>query len=76
MVAYNKSKRWSVSSYLKRFDHIYELVLEVTADKKKRTLTLKKSVANYFDVNGVFVAERFESDVVKLHNSLSLKKTK
>jgi len=63
---------WTVSSSLKRFDDLYELQLEYQAAKSSKTVeaTLAKSVAEFFDENGTLLAERFEGEVRKLHDSL------
>jgi len=70
LIAYKKGgpKRRSMIkikliSKMKRFDDQYTLILETPKSKESWT----KSVGNYFDVNGVFVQEKFERDVVKLH---------
>lgn len=66
LIAYKKGKnklKIKLLSKMKRFDDQYTLILE--SQKGKNTWT--KSVGNYFDVNGVFVQDRFEQDVVKLH---------
>lgn len=70
--------QWTISSNLKRFDDIYELQLEYAAGGGAKTTeaTLKKSVAKWFDENGVLLSDKFESEVTKLHNSLLNKKTK
>lgn len=58
----NKTKV-KLLSKMKRFDDQYTLILETPQKNNSWT----KSVGNYFDVNGVFVQDRFEQDVVKLH---------
>lgn len=68
LIAYkNKGKNTKIKvkliSKMKRFDDQYTLIFE----GPKSTNQWTKSVGNYFDVNGVFVQERFEQDVVKLH---------
>lgn len=66
LIAYKKGKnklKIKLLSKMKRFDDQYTLILE--SQKGKNSWT--KSVGNYFDVNGVFVQDRFEQDVVKLH---------
>lgn len=66
LIAYKKGKnklKIKLLSKMKRFDDQYTLILE--SQKSKNSWT--KSVGNYFDVNGVFVQDRFEQDVVKLH---------
>lgn len=66
LIAYKRGKnRFKVRlmSKMKRFDDQYTLIFE--SPKKKSAWT--KSVGNYFDVNGVFVQDKFEQDVAKLH---------
>lgn len=67
--------KWTVSSSMKRFDDIYSLCLE-TSGKSSDERTLTESAAKWFDDNGVFLNEKFESDVRKLHESLKEKKSK
>ena len=44
---------------------------------KKVEANISKSIANWFDTNGVLVFDKFESEVLKMHDSLlSDKKTK
>lgn len=66
LIAYKKGKnKLSIKllSKMKRFDDRYTLILEGPKGNQSWT----KSVGNYFDVNGVFVQDRFEQDVVRLH---------
>lgn len=66
LIAYKKGKnkiKVKLLSKMKRFDDQYTLIFE----GPKSTNKISKSVGNYFDVNGVFVQDRFEADVVKLH---------
>lgn len=66
LIAYKKGKnKTSVKliSKMKRFDDQYTLTLQLPKGQHSCT----KSVGNYFDVNGVFVQDKFEQDVVKLH---------
>lgn len=65
LIAYKGKKKIKVSSIMKRFNDKYTLVV---GDKK-----WTKSVANYFDVNGEFLMQKFENDVAKLHNPSSKK---
>lgn len=67
----DKDKLWTVSSCLKRFDDIYHLCVEYRAPNGRVSeANLSKSIANWFDTNGVLLFEKFESEVVKLHDSL------
>lgn len=74
LVAKRNEKRWTVSSNLKRFDHLYQLIFEMSAGKVSRTAELSRSVANWFDEEGALVVEKFEKDVIQLHNSVSASK--
>jgi len=67
---------WNVSSQMKRFDDIYNLILSYSSSSKSVTRETKfeKSVASWFDENGVLVFDIFESEVSKLHNSLLTEK--
>lgn len=63
---------WEASSSLKKYDDQYELVLSLRDGKTKkvREAKSKRSVAQYFDENGVLLMEQIEPEVTKLHNSL------
>lgn len=66
LIAYKKGKnkiKIRLMSKMKRFDDLYTLIFE----NEKGTNKMIKSVGNYFDINGVFVQDKFESDVIKLH---------
>jgi len=73
-----KDKVWTVSSCLKRFDDMYQVCIEYKGSSGKvNEANLTKSVSAWFDSNGVFLANKFEMEIVKLHDSLSEgKKTK
>src|SRR5687767_5260596 len=67
--AYDGKPKWTVSSSLPRFDDMYDLCLELSVDGGKATeATLSKSVADWFYVDGVFVAEKFEQEIKRLHS--------
>jgi len=68
----NVTNYWEASSSIKRYDDIYELMLEFKdgKTKKSRKSTSKRSVAQYFDENGTLVMEQLEPEVTKLHNNL------
>lgn len=57
---------------LYRYDDKYNLVLTCRDGKSGaiREATLIKSVANFFDENGVLFVDLLEHEVTKLHNSL------
>ena len=62
--------RFEASSTLKRFDHMYKLNITYNNGGNERKTTISKSVATWFDTNGVLVYERLEPEIVKIHNSL------
>lgn len=69
LIAYKSGKgklRIRLLSKMKRFDDLYTLILE--SQKGKNCWT--KSVGNYFDINGIFVQDKFEQDVVKLYKGI------
>ncbi len=58
-----------------RFDDMYNLTVAVQDQKGKwHEATVAKSVANFFDENGVLVSDAFEKEVRKLHDSLTREK--
>ncbi|XP_074657625.1 signal peptidase complex subunit 2-like [Tubulanus polymorphus] len=64
---------WMISSYIKRYDDIYNLTFSYfdgTTNQKRET-TIKKSVANFFDENGVLCHDLFEPEIKKLRDGLS-----
>ncbi|RZC34825.1 signal peptidase complex subunit 2 [Asbolus verrucosus] len=63
---------WEASSYLKKYDDKYNLVLAFKDSKTgaQRETSSKKSVANFVDVNGSVVHDIVENEVTRLHNSL------
>lgn len=65
---------WEASSYLKKYDDKYNLILSVKDGKSGacREATLVKSVANFIDENGTIVYELLEPEISKLHNILLL----
>nr|CAG4641279.1 EOG090X0FS4 [Eulimnadia texana] len=68
--------KWEASSSLKKYDDMYELVLTVRDGKSKkvREAKLKKSVAYFFDSEGVLVNDTVRSEVKRMHNSISSNK--
>jgi signal peptidase complex subunit 2 len=69
---------WTISSNMKRFDDEYSLQIEYQVGREKvQEATLKKSVAHWFTEDGELLFSKFETDVLKLHDSLLKdKKTK
>lgn len=71
----SKDRVWTLSSNLKRFDDIYHLCIEYKdSNGKVVEANLKKSIAQFYDVDGVLVFDKFESEVRKLHDSLRIEK--
>ncbi|XP_076281761.1 signal peptidase complex subunit Spase25 isoform X1 [Lasioglossum baleicum] len=70
---FNPDLIWEASSYLKKYDDKYNLVLSVkngsTGGINETSIT--KSVANFIDVNGIVIPELIESTVTSLHDSLT-----
>ncbi|KAF0299569.1 putative signal peptidase complex subunit 2 [Amphibalanus amphitrite] len=64
--------KWEVSSSLKRFDDQYTLSVRYVdgSSKRERQASVTRSVAAFFDENGVLVRECLVPVVTKLHNSL------
>jgi len=70
---------FEASSNLKKYDDMYTLYLSYYDGKSKaaRQGEFTKSVANYFDENGVLLVDLLEPEVVRLHDQLKpAKKTK
>lgn len=58
--------------FFSRYDDKYILTLSVRDPKTgaERSTSVKKSVANFIDVDGYVVQEIVDTEVTKLHNSL------
>lgn len=69
---------WKVSSSLKRFDDVYNLVVSFTdgVTKSTREASVQKSISCWFDENGTLLFDLFEPEVTKLHSSLLSEKKK
>ncbi|KAF7282299.1 hypothetical protein GWI33_002873 [Rhynchophorus ferrugineus] len=69
----NKGSIWEASSFMGKYDDIYELHLsnKDSGSGKVREFTSKKSCASYIDVNGIICQDLVEKEVTKLHNMLS-----
>ncbi|CAG9566573.1 unnamed protein product [Danaus chrysippus] len=71
----NNSRVWEASSYVKKHDDKYSLVLVMRdANGKTREATVNKSFANYIDNNGTVVQSVIVNEITKLYNSLSSEK--
>lgn len=70
---FNPDLIWEASSYLKKHDDKYNLVLSVrsTATGNVNETSVTKSVANFIDVNGVLIPELVEAVVTNMHDSLT-----
>lgn len=67
---------WEASSYLKKYDDKYSLVLSVknSATGVVNETTVTKSVANFIDVEGVVIPEYVEAVISQMHYSLTSQK--
>lgn len=72
------TSKWTLSSNLPRFDHKYSLCLELKPRPDSNVIeeTLEESVSKWFTEDGELLFEKFESEVMKLHNSLFKRKNK
>ncbi|VVC99116.1 signal peptidase complex subunit 2 [Leptidea sinapis] len=71
----NNTKVWEVSSYVKKHDDKYNLIVNMRdSNGKVRESSINKSFANYIDVNGTVVQSIVSNEIVKLYNSLSSEK--
>jgi len=63
---------WEASSYMKRFDDMYVLSLSSSKGSgKQKTATFQKSVALFFDNDGVLLQDLLEPEVLKLHSNVT-----
>ena len=70
----NVQKRWQASSDMKKYDDKYELTITVEDGKGIREATIKKSVANFVDVNGVVLDDLVANELNRVINSLLAEK--
>lgn len=70
---FNPDLVWEASSYLKKYDDKYNLVLSVRSASSGNIneTTVTKSVASFIDVNGVVIPELIEAVVTTMHDSLT-----
>ncbi|XP_076178239.1 signal peptidase complex subunit Spase25 [Ptiloglossa arizonensis] len=70
---FNPDLIWEASSYLKKHDDKYIIVLSVrsTATGNLYETSVVKSVANFIDVNGVVIPELIENVITSMHDSLT-----
>lgn len=64
---------WEASSNMKKFDDMYELILEYKDGRTGQTRedSFNRSAADFFDENGVLHFDSLEAAVLKLHKSLA-----
>jgi len=69
---------WEASSNMKKFDDMYELVLQFKDGKTGQTRedSFNRSCADFFDDNGVLCLDLLENAVLKLHKSIANAPTK
>ncbi|KAK7090860.1 signal peptidase complex subunit 2-like [Littorina saxatilis] len=67
---------WTLSSSLRKYDDMYELCMTYSDGKtgETRKAELCKSVANFFDENGVLCADLFNPEIEKMKESLTSEK--
>lgn len=64
---------WEASSYLKKYDDKYMIVLSVknSATGVVNETSVTKSVADFIDVDGVVIPENVEAVISQMHYSLT-----
>ncbi|XP_026726809.1 signal peptidase complex subunit 2 [Trichoplusia ni] len=68
----NNNRVWEASSYVKKHDDKYNLVLVMRdSTGKTREASIIKSFANFIDTNGTIVQPLVINEITKLYNSLS-----
>ncbi|PVD18688.1 hypothetical protein C0Q70_21238 [Pomacea canaliculata] len=67
---------WTLSSSLRKYDDIYHICLTFTDGKTKeeRKTEISKSVASFFDENGVLCTDLYEPEIEKMRESLTTDK--
>ncbi|KOB59524.1 Signal peptidase complex subunit 2 [Operophtera brumata] len=71
----NNNRVWEASSYVKKHDDKYNLVLSLRdAHGKYREASITKSFANFIDTNGLVAQNLVINEVTKIYNSLSSEK--
>ncbi|CAF4787320.1 unnamed protein product [Pieris macdunnoughi] len=71
----NNTRVWEASSYVKKHDDKYNLVIVMRdSTGKSREASFNKSFANYIDTNGAVVQTIVTNEITKLYNSLSSEK--
>ncbi|XP_059058175.1 signal peptidase complex subunit 2 [Achroia grisella] len=71
----NNTRVWEASSYVKKHDDKYNLILVMRDwNGKSREASINKSFANFIDVNGTIVQNLVLNEITKIYNSLSTEK--
>ncbi|CAK1602771.1 unnamed protein product [Parnassius mnemosyne] len=71
----NIYRTWEASSYVKKHDDKYNLVIVMRdSNGKVREANITKSFANFIDTNGTIVQNLVFNEINKLYNSLSSEK--
>lgn len=65
---------WEASSYMKKYNDKYNLVLSVKSGNNTYKSSTERSVANFIDVNGVIIPETIEAVVKTIHDSLTVQR--
>lgn len=70
---FNPDMIWEASSYLKKYDDKYNLILSVKSTSMGifNETSVTKSVANFIDVNGAVIPGLLEAVVTNMHDSLT-----
>ncbi|EGI59834.1 Putative signal peptidase complex subunit 2 [Acromyrmex echinatior] len=70
---FNPDMIWEASSYLKKYDDKYNLVLSVKSTSMGifNETSVTKSVANFIDINGAVIPGLIETVVTNMHDSLT-----
>lgn len=65
---------WEASSYMKKYNDKYNLVLSAKSGNNTYKSSTERSVANFIDVNGVVIPETIEAVVKTIHDSLTVQR--
>ncbi|KAL5005178.1 hypothetical protein ScPMuIL_018634 [Solemya velum] len=67
---------WTLASYLRKYDDIYQLTMTYKKGETglEREDKMSKSVANFFDENGVLCSDLYEPIITSLQSKLSTEK--
>ena len=65
---------WEASSYMKKYDDKYNLVISAKSGNITNQTSVVRSVANFIDTNGVVILELVEAVVTTMHDSLTIQR--